>query len=147
MAAPLMSIGELAARTGVTTRTIRFYEEREVLPLPGRTTGGTRRYPPEYIFFVEGAIVLRDLGFSVEEIRLISMLSRGTDLSDGERERSEAAVDRLLELLEHKMRVLEFVRLAAKGGRGDVQRAPDRAEFAALLGIGSDEDHDRAARS
>lgn len=132
----MMSIGELASRSGVTQRTIRFYEEREVLPPPPRTPGGTRRYPEEYVVFVEGATVLRDLGFSVEEIRLISLLSRGTRLSRPERARSEVAVDQLLDILEHKIRVLEFVRLAARAGRsGGSHKAPDRAAFAAVLGI------------
>ena len=37
-------IGELAARAGVTTRTIRYYEELGLLPPARRTSGGARRY-------------------------------------------------------------------------------------------------------
>lgn len=39
-----MLIGELAARTGVPARTLRFYEEAGVLPEPDRTPAGYRVY-------------------------------------------------------------------------------------------------------
>src|SRR4051794_18057446 len=63
-----LSIGELAKQTGVSTRTIRYYEELGILPTPERTEGGTRRYPSDYIFYVEGARILKQLGFGLEEI-------------------------------------------------------------------------------
>ncbi|MCX5345082.1 MerR family DNA-binding transcriptional regulator [Streptomyces atratus] len=37
-----MRIGDLAARTGLTTKTIRFYEGSGLLPAPPRTPGGYR---------------------------------------------------------------------------------------------------------
>jgi MerR family transcriptional regulator, copper efflux regulator len=40
-------IGELAARTGVPPRTLRFYESQRLLPEPPRTAGGYRDYDPE----------------------------------------------------------------------------------------------------
>ena len=39
-----LRIGELAAATGVSTKTIRFYETAGVLPAPARTTSGYRQY-------------------------------------------------------------------------------------------------------
>src|SRR5262245_37697277 len=63
-----LSIGELAELTSVSTRTIRYYEELGILPTPPRTPGGTRRYPREYVFYVEGAKTLKQLGFGLEEI-------------------------------------------------------------------------------
>lgn len=39
-----MLIGELAARAGVTAKTVRFYERRGLLPEPERTAGGYRDY-------------------------------------------------------------------------------------------------------
>ena len=38
-----MGIGELSARTGVSARSLRYYEEQGLL-FPGRTTVGHRRY-------------------------------------------------------------------------------------------------------
>jgi MerR family Zn(II)-responsive transcriptional regulator of zntA len=40
-------IGELAAMTGTTTKALRFYEERGLLPPPQRTPAGYRDYQPE----------------------------------------------------------------------------------------------------
>lgn len=39
-----MRIGEVAEATGTTTKTLRFYEKRGLLPLPPRTTTGYRDY-------------------------------------------------------------------------------------------------------
>ena len=40
----LLSIGELAARTGLTSSTLRAWERRVGFPTPVRTAGGQRRY-------------------------------------------------------------------------------------------------------
>src|SRR5262249_52189515 len=100
---PSLSIGELAKRTGVSTRTIRYYEELGILPRAQRTDGGTRRYPREYIFYVEGARTLKDLGFGLEEIAELGKFAL-TGTWDSERSRS--ILTRKLAELEHRIRVL-----------------------------------------
>lgn len=42
-----MLIGELADRTGVTPKTLRFYEREHLLAEPQRTSGGYRDYQPD----------------------------------------------------------------------------------------------------
>src|SRR5258708_7836776 len=42
-----MQIGELAKLTGASTKTIRFYEDSGLLPLPARSASGYRDYGPE----------------------------------------------------------------------------------------------------
>ncbi|MGW1553897.1 MerR family DNA-binding transcriptional regulator, partial [Streptomyces sp. NPDC002346] len=42
-----MRIGELATQAGLSTKTIRFYEEAGLLPAPPRTSGGYRDYPEQ----------------------------------------------------------------------------------------------------
>ena len=42
-----MRIGELAAEAGIATKTLRFYEERGLLPQPERAANGYRDYGPE----------------------------------------------------------------------------------------------------
>lgn len=39
-----MRIGELSAKTGVSVRALRYYEEQHLL-VPGRSAGGQRHYP------------------------------------------------------------------------------------------------------
>ena len=99
-----LSIGELAKRTGVSTRTIRYYEELGILPRPERTTGGTRRYPREYVFYVEGARNLKELGFGLDEIAELGKFAL-TGTWDSERSR-EILVKKLAEL-NHRIKVLE----------------------------------------
>lgn len=47
-----MRIGELAARTGVSVRALRYYEEQQLL-VPERTGGGQRQYPDGAVDRVE----------------------------------------------------------------------------------------------
>src|SRR3981189_2780677 len=63
-------IGEVAERTGVTTRTIRYYEELGLLgTAAARTKGAHRLYTDADITRLEELIRLRDLlGLSLEEI-------------------------------------------------------------------------------
>ncbi|WP_370325819.1 MerR family DNA-binding transcriptional regulator [Euzebya sp.] len=44
-----MLIGELASATGVSAKTLRYWEGVELLPVPDRTTGGYRDYPREAV--------------------------------------------------------------------------------------------------
>jgi DNA-binding transcriptional MerR regulator len=44
-----MQIGELAKLTNTSTKTIRFYEDLELLPPPARTASGYRDYGPEIV--------------------------------------------------------------------------------------------------
>ena len=39
-----MKIGQVAAQSGVSIDTVRFYERRGVLPVPERTASGYRTY-------------------------------------------------------------------------------------------------------
>ena len=40
----MLAIGTLAKRTGTKVQTIRYYEQIGLMPEPGRTEGGQRRY-------------------------------------------------------------------------------------------------------
>jgi len=71
MAEPEYRIGEIAAATEVSTRTIRYYEELGLLS-PARTSGGARRYSDAHIERVRRVRELQDLvGFNLDEIRKI----------------------------------------------------------------------------
>ncbi|WP_448575146.1 MerR family transcriptional regulator [Thermomicrobium sp.] len=63
-----LTIRELAARTGIPPRRIRFYVARGLLP-PPRGRGPTARYGPEHIRRLEQIRRLREQRFGLEEIR------------------------------------------------------------------------------
>lgn len=102
----LMSIGRLARATGVSSRTIRYYEELGILPPPIRSPGGTRKYPAEYRFYIEGALALKELGFSLEEIRLLGSLAAGRPTVAEQRQRAAQVVRDKIRVLEQKVAVL-----------------------------------------
>ena len=63
-------IEQVAARTGLTKRTLRYYEEIGLLPPPTRTEGGYRLYSEADVHQLERIKRLKDLlGFSLAEIR------------------------------------------------------------------------------
>src|SRR5205085_6733814 len=66
------TIEQVASRTGLTKRTLRYYEEVGLLPPTGRTEGNYRRYSEADISRLERIKNLRDLlGFSLTDIREI----------------------------------------------------------------------------
>ena len=63
-------IGEVAERTGVTQRTLRFYEEKGLLTPADRMEGGFRLYSEADIAHIELIRKLQQLlGFSLAEIK------------------------------------------------------------------------------
>lgn len=65
-----LQIGEVAERTGVTQRTLRFYEEKGLLKPPTRLEGGFRLYSEEDVRRVEQIKQLQKLlGFTLAEIK------------------------------------------------------------------------------
>ena len=65
-----LQIGEVAERTGVTQRTLRFYEEKGLLRPPSRMDGGFRLYSEEDVKRVEMVRRLQDLlGVTLADIK------------------------------------------------------------------------------
>lgn len=71
-----MRIGELAKRTGFSTKTIRYYESRGLLAEPERTGSGYRLYPQSDVERLEFIQKAKRLGFTLEEIRDVLVLSQ-----------------------------------------------------------------------
>ncbi|MFF2959789.1 MerR family transcriptional regulator [Streptomyces sp. NPDC057963] len=63
-----MRIGELAERAGTTTRTLRYYESRGLLPAR-RAGNGYRAYDENDLRLVQQIRTLQDFGFELEETR------------------------------------------------------------------------------
>lgn len=63
-----MSSGEVARAAGVNVETLRFYERRGLLPKPGRTVSGHRRYGAVTLERIQLIKRAQALGFSLPEI-------------------------------------------------------------------------------
>jgi DNA-binding transcriptional MerR regulator len=65
-------IGQVATRSGVTPRTIRYYEELGLLPASDREQGKHRTYTESDIERLKEVTRLRDLlGLSLDELRAV----------------------------------------------------------------------------
>lgn len=64
-----MKVGDLAKQTGVSVRTLHYYEEIGLLSPSGRTETGYRLYANNEIIRLQQIVSLRQIGFSLEEIR------------------------------------------------------------------------------
>lgn len=64
----LWSIGELAARAGVTVKTVRFYSDAGLLPEAARSGGGHRRYGPDALERLRLIRALRTLDVPVPDV-------------------------------------------------------------------------------
>jgi DNA-binding transcriptional MerR regulator len=69
-----MTIGELAAVTGVPVKTIRYYSELGLVPEAGRTAAGYRRYDAASLARLELVRALRDLGLDLETAGRVAAL-------------------------------------------------------------------------
>src|SRR3954454_3969335 len=63
----VMTIGEVAARSGVATSALRFYEDKGLIRSE-RTGAGHRRYPRAVIRRVAFIVFAQRVGLSLEEI-------------------------------------------------------------------------------
>lgn len=76
----LFTIGQLARRTGLPVRTIRFWSDSGVIPPTGRSTGGYRLYDAEAVARLDLVRTLRDLGLDLDTVRRI--LARQSSVAD-----------------------------------------------------------------
>jgi DNA-binding transcriptional MerR regulator len=67
----LYSIGDLARRTGLPVRTIRFYSDSGVLPPTDRSSANHRRYDLTAVARLELVSTLRDLGVDLVTIQRV----------------------------------------------------------------------------
>jgi DNA-binding transcriptional MerR regulator len=116
----LVSIGQLAKAAGVSSRTIRYYEELGILPEPRRSPGGTRKYPKEYGGYIAAALALKDLGFRLEEVKPLARLAAGRAVSPGQRDAAAQLVEDKIEALARQVTVLRRLHDSVREPGGDL---------------------------
>jgi len=70
-----LTIGRVAAKTGVKVPTIRYYEQIGLMPEPERSAGNQRVYEGQAVKRLSFIAHARQLGFSLEQIRQLLNLS------------------------------------------------------------------------
>lgn len=130
-----LQIGEVADRTGVTQRTLRFYEERGLLKPPTRLEGGFRLYSEEDVSRVEQirrlqgllGLSLADIKEMVEAEEVIEEL-RATFRPDREPEERIKRIDRRIEVTERQVAIVAGKLSALKQMKQDLEQQLKRAK-------------------
>ena len=102
-----MNIGDVAEKSGLPPKTIRYYEEIGLMPQPARSEGNQRLYGQrelERLSFIRHS---RELGFSQSAIR---ELLRMTDAPERPCEDADRIAQEQLEAVEHKIARLTSLR-------------------------------------
>ncbi len=77
----LVQIGDVARAANVTTRTVRFYEDLGLIRSAKRSTGGFRLYAADQAERLRAVIGLKEVGFSLDEIREFQRLARPGEIA------------------------------------------------------------------
>ena len=103
-----LKINEVAQLTGITVRTLHYYDEIGLLPPSEVTAAGYRLYDREALHYLQQILFFRELDFPLNQIKEIvtnpafnasEALKKHKDLLTKQRER----IDRLIELTEKMM--------------------------------------------
>jgi DNA-binding transcriptional MerR regulator len=120
-----LRIGEVARQTGLSIKTIRYYESRGLLEQPPRTQGGYRLYGPEEVARLRFVQRAKLLGLTLEEIK--ELVELAVRCNEGE------IVPRLEEVLEAKLAETERKMVELSAFRQNLLYYRERAS--ALSGV------------
>ncbi|WP_103703060.1 MerR family transcriptional regulator [Paraburkholderia eburnea] len=96
-----LTIGQVAAATGVTTHTLRYYERAGLLRAIGRTQAGHRLYSPADRDWLQFVMRLKATGMPIASIQAFSALrSQGDATYDARREMLAAHRNEVLARIE-----------------------------------------------
>ncbi len=113
-----MQIGELASRSGVATKTIRYYEAIGLLPPPARSASGYRDYDTSTLDRLAFVRAAQAVGLSLGEIRSIVAL----------RDEGQTPCSHVLDLLRTRSAELDRRITELRTLRGELNRLVARAE-------------------
>ncbi|MFC0528878.1 MerR family transcriptional regulator [Phytohabitans kaempferiae] len=107
-----MTVSEAAEQVGLTTYTLRWYEQEGLVEPVGRDSAGRRRYTQQDVDWLLLLTRLRRTGMPVRDMREYAELAREGDRTLGDRRRLfEAHRDRVLARiaeLEDDLKVLNY---------------------------------------
>lgn len=139
----LLSIGKLAAQTGVATTALRYYDQVGLVR-PATRTSGQRRYAMSSVAEVGVIRFLREVGFSLAEI--------GDVLAATDRRSRQEIIERKLAELAEQQHRLDVARTLLEHGRRCPADEPMRcSRFRAIVdgqlrGLPLEESHARVHR-
>jgi DNA-binding transcriptional MerR regulator len=119
------SVGELAAETGLTVRTLHHYDEVGVLRPSRRSAAGHRRYTAGDVARLHRVMALRGFGFSLAEVAALLDGDEPTDVRELVQRQLDQVEDRLARgrrLHAGLVRVLDLLDAAAEPSAAELVR-------------------------
>ena len=120
-ASELVSIAQVREKTGVSARTLRYYEELGLLPGVRRRAGGRRVYGPDELERLRFIQRLKALGLTLAEVKqlnavyaiggsTVAMLQRLDELLGGHLRELDARIEELMALRDEIGKYRDHVR-------------------------------------
>ena len=115
-----MNISQAAKVTGLSSKTIRYYEQQGIIPAPYRAANGYRSYSEsqlEMLSFIKRA---RGVGFSLEQSRELLLLSRDPSRTSAEvKQKAERHINQIDQQIEQLQQMRAVLSAAVEHCRGD----------------------------
>ncbi len=123
----MLSIGQVARRSGVGVETVRYYEREGLLEEPPRRASGYRQYSEEVVKRLHFIKRAQKLGFSLKEITELLLLRVDTqNACEDVRQRADAKIAeverKLIELQRMRQALIQVASLCT--GKGPDSRCP-----------------------
>ncbi len=117
-----LQIGIVAARSGLTVDTIRFYEKQGLVAKPHRSTGGFRLYGDRDLNRLQFVSRAQAMGFSLVEIRELLLLH----------DAGAEACTHVHDLLDHKLSSVQQKIADLRKLESQLRDARDRCDLASM---------------
>jgi DNA-binding transcriptional MerR regulator len=96
----IISIGEIASTHGLTTRTLRYWEEVGIIESVPRADGATRGYTPYFVRRIRFILKLKELGLSIREMQDLYA-------AYGEAKQTDKMIPRLIQILDEHIDMID----------------------------------------
>lgn len=103
------SIGQVAEITGLSTKTLRFYEEKEIIKSASRKENGYRYFTEENLDEIKLIKYARDLGLPLSEIKKLMIGCSGGDCKQT-KAYNEKIIGDYVVLLNERIKQMEILR-------------------------------------
>ncbi|MGL4832019.1 MAG: MerR family transcriptional regulator [Propionibacteriaceae bacterium] len=116
----LLPIGEVAARSGMSPDTLRFYEREGLIPPQARDSSGRRRYAENVLDQLGIIASLRDAGFSLSDVRQLLAAKRPGTTAAERLDAAKQALKDLDEVIRRKEAALADARALISAWRAEI---------------------------
>ncbi|HJF85888.1 MAG TPA: MerR family transcriptional regulator [Companilactobacillus farciminis] len=109
--------GEFAEKAHVSIRTIRYYDQKNLLKPAARAKGGARRYTDQDFAKLQQILLLKYLGFSLNEIREMTIGAGDTQFLLGSLQIQKRLAEERLEEMKNVITAIDSTSQALKSNR------------------------------